>query len=63
MGAVDGSMAIREATAVFKVSVAYIYKALIRRLLTGVIQANPVRGRPPRKLSPGTVRISVCERA
>jgi transposase len=51
-GAVDGGMAVWEAAAVFKVSVAYIYKALIRRRLTGDTQANPIRGRPPRKLSP-----------
>lgn len=51
-GAVDGGMAVREAAAVFKVSVAYIFKALISRRLTGDTRAHPVRGLPPRKLSP-----------
>ncbi|WP_446652559.1 IS630 transposase-related protein [Blastomonas sp.] len=45
IGAVDGGMAVREAAAVFKVSIAYIYKALIRRRLAGDTRANPVRGR------------------
>lgn len=35
-----------------RVSTVYIYKALIRRRLTVGTRANPVRGRPPRKLSP-----------
>jgi transposase len=52
MGAVDGGMAVRDVAAVFKVSIAYIYKALIRRRLTGDISVNRVQGRPPRKLSP-----------
>jgi transposase len=34
------------------VSIAYIYKALIRRRLTGDAGISPGRGRPPRKLSP-----------
>ena len=37
---------------IFKVSVAYIYKARIRRRLTGDAGINRNRGRPPRKLSP-----------
>jgi transposase len=53
LGAVDGGMAVREAAATFRVSIAYIYKALIRRRLTGDAGINPGRGRPPRKLSPG----------
>lgn len=52
LGAVDGGMAVRQAAATFKVSIAYIYKALIRRRLTGDAGSNPNRGRPPRKLSP-----------
>jgi transposase len=35
IGAVDGGMAVRQATVTFGVSIAYIYKALIRRRLTG----------------------------
>nr|WP_235589552.1 MULTISPECIES: hypothetical protein [unclassified Sphingobium] len=45
-------MPVREAAVIFKVSVAYIYKARIRRRLTGNTGINPNRGRPPRKLSP-----------
>jgi transposase len=52
LGAVDGGMAVREAAAIFEVSIAYIYKALIRRRLTGDAGINPNRGHPPRKLSP-----------
>ena len=36
----------------FGVSIAYIYKALIRRRLTGDSSPNPNRGHPARKLSP-----------
>jgi hypothetical protein len=39
----------RVAAALFRVSVSYIYKALISRRGTGVSRANPNRGR--RKLS------------
>jgi transposase len=45
-------MAVRQAAATFQVSIAYIYKALIRRRLTGDAGISPNRGRPPRKLSP-----------
>src|SRR3546814_2082943 len=45
-------MAVRQAAATFQVSIAYIYKALIRRRLTGDTGISPNRGRPPRKLSP-----------
>ena len=51
LGAVDGGMAVRQAAATFQVSIAYIYKALIRRRLTGDAGINPHRGHPPRKLS------------
>ena len=51
LGAVDGGMAAREAAGIYKVSVAYIYKALIRRRVMGDAGINPARGRPPRKLS------------
>ena len=52
LGAVDGGMAVRQAATIFKVSIAYIYKALIRRRLTGDAGINSNHGRPPRKLSP-----------
>lgn len=52
LAAVDGGMPVREAAVIFKVSIAYIYKARIRRRLTGDAGINPNRGRPPRKLSP-----------
>lgn len=52
LGAVDGGMPVRQAAATFGVSVTYIYKALIRRRLTGDAGINPNRGHRPRKLSP-----------
>lgn len=51
LAAVDGGMAVRQVAATFQVSISYIYKALIRRRLTGDAGINPNRGRPPRKLS------------
>lgn len=51
LGAVDGGMAVRTAATTFGVSIAYIYKALIRRRLTGETGINPNRGHAPRKLS------------
>jgi transposase len=52
LAAVDGGMAVRRAAPLFRVSVSYIYKALIRRRATGDSGANPNRGHRPRKLSP-----------
>ena len=52
IAAVDGGMPVRQAAALFKVSIAYIYKALIRRRLTGQSGVKATRGHPPRKLSP-----------
>jgi transposase len=52
IGAVDGGMAVRQAAATFGVSIAYIYKALIRRRLTGAGGPTPNRGRRARQLSP-----------
>jgi transposase len=52
LAAVDGGMAARAAAPLFRVSVSYIYKALIRRRRTGEVNANPRRGHRPRKLSP-----------
>ena len=51
LAAVDGGMAVRRAAATFGVSPAYIYKALIRRRLTGDSGPNPNRGHRPRKLT------------
>jgi transposase len=50
--AVDGGMAARAAATLFRVSVSYIYKALIRRRRTGEVSASRRRGHRPRKLSP-----------
>src|SRR5947209_13070424 len=50
--AVDGGMAARAAASVFRVSVSYIYKALIRRRRTGEVSASARRGHRPRKLTP-----------
>jgi transposase len=45
-------MAARAAAGLFRVSVSYIYKALIRRRRTGEVSASSRRGHRPRKLSP-----------
>ena len=50
--AVDGGMAARAVASVFRVSVSYIYKALIRRRRTGEVSASSRRGHRPRKLTP-----------
>ena len=52
LAAVDGGMAARAAAKLFRVSVSYIYKALIRRRRTGEVSASSRRGHRPRKLSP-----------
>jgi transposase len=52
LAAVDGGMAARAAAAVYRVSVSYIYKALIRRRRTGEVSASSRRGHRPRKLTP-----------
>src|ERR1700686_214468 len=44
LAAVDGGMAARTAASVFRVSVSYIYKALIRRRRTGEVGASSRRG-------------------
>lgn len=51
IGAVDGGMAVRHAAITFGASIGYIYKALIRRRMTGDSGINPVRGHRLRKLS------------
>ena len=52
LAAVDGGMAARAASRLFRVSVSYIYKALIRRRRTGEVSASLRRGHRPRKLNP-----------
>ena len=52
LAAIDGGMAARAAASVFRVSVSYIYKALIRRRRTGEVSASSRRGHRPRKLTP-----------
>ncbi len=44
-------MAARAAASVFRVSVSYIYKALIRPRRTGETSASARRGHRPRKLT------------
>jgi len=52
LAAVDGGLAARAAAQLFRVSVSYIYKALIRRRRTGETSASARRGHRPRKLRP-----------
>lgn len=52
LAAVDDGMAVKGAAATFGVSLAYIYKALIRRRLTGDSGPSLNRGHRPRKLTP-----------
>ena len=64
LGAVDGGMAVRQVGAIFGVSIAYTYKALIRRRLAGDGGINPNRGHHPRKLRPEQeVALAVYMRA
>jgi transposase len=51
LAAVDGGLAARAAAKLFRVSVSYIYKALIRRRRTGETGASTRRGHRPRKLA------------
>ena len=51
LAAIDGGMAARAAAVVFRVSVSYVYKALIRRRRTGETSASARRGHRPRKLT------------
>src|SRR4051812_14503090 len=52
LAAVDGGLAARAAAQLFRVSVSYIYKALLRRRRTGEANASAQRGHRPRKLVP-----------
>jgi transposase len=52
MAAVDTGTGAYAAAPVFRVSVSYIYKALIRRRRTGEVTARPSGGGPQPKLAP-----------
>lgn len=51
LAAVDGGMAVRTAAPLFRVSIAFIYKALIRRRVSGETTARPQRCHLAPKLS------------
>jgi transposase len=51
LAAVDAGMAVREAAALFRVSISYIYKATIRRRRTGETAARSQRGHVGQKLA------------
>ena len=52
LAAVDAGMAVRQAAPLFRVSISFIYKALIRRRRTGDAGPNRNRGHRGRKLTP-----------
>ena len=52
IAAVDTGTGAYVAAALFRVSVSYIYKALIRRRRTGEVAARPFGGGPKPKLAP-----------
>ena len=63
LAAVDGGMAARAAARLFRVSVSYIYKALIRRRRTGEVSASSRRGHRPRKADGGARgRVGIAHR-
>jgi transposase len=51
LAAVDGGMSVREAAALFRVSISYVYKALIRRRHTGETAARSQHGHVGQKLA------------
>jgi transposase len=51
LAAVDAGMSVREAARVFRVSISYIYKALIRRRRTGETAARSQHGHVGQKLA------------
>jgi transposase len=51
LAAIDSGVAARAAASVFRVSVSYVYKAVIRRRQTGEVSASSRRGHRPRKLT------------
>src|SRR5205809_2745416 len=58
LAAIDGGLATRVAASIFRVSVSYIYKALIRRRRTGEVSASSRRGHRPRKLTPAQEAVA-----
>jgi transposase len=52
LAAVDSGMAVRRVAPIFRVSIAYIYKALARRRATGETSARPQRSHRSRDLAP-----------
>lgn len=64
LAASDGGTAAGDVAALFKVSVSYIYKALIRRRATGEQTARPQRSHRPFKLAPleEAIRAEVSRR-
>jgi transposase len=65
LAAVDDGTAAREVAVLFKVSVSYVYKALIRRRETGEQTARPQRSHQSFKLAPfeDAIRAEVLRRA
>lgn len=51
LAAVDGGMPVRKAAALFRVSISYVYKALIRRRHTGETAARSQHGHVGQKLA------------
>jgi transposase len=51
LAAVDAGMSVREAATLFRVSISYIYKALIRRRHTGETAARSQHGHVGQKLA------------
>ena len=51
LSAVDAGMAVREAAPLFRVSISYIYKAMIRRRVTGETMARAQRCHVSQKLA------------
>src|SRR6266699_777550 len=62
LAAVDAGMATRAAARVFRVSVSYIYKALIRRRRTGEVSASSRRGHRPRNLTLAVLQTWLLEK-
>jgi transposase len=65
LAAVDGGAAAGDVAALFKVSVSYIYKAMIRRRVTGEQAARPQRSHQSFKLAPfeNAIRAEVSRRS
>src|SRR5207344_1374046 len=61
LAAVDGGLTWRAAAKLFRVSVSYIYKAVIRRRRTGEVSATTRRGHRPCKLLPAQ-ELALAER-